>query len=121
MNKYLQHREKNVIVPTAAQTRAGVALFPHLGRVLPYLVAALLALLGVSYLIELNIVAAKGFALRSAESHLSDLKDQHKKLQVEVAQKESLAGMAGEIDALSMVPVHQVEYLVASGASVAVR
>lgn len=118
MNRYTQTCDKTVIAPPVA-VRA--AVFPHVGRFLPYILAALVAGLGVAYLIQLNIVAAQGFALRAAEGHLSDMKERNKKLQVELAQKESLAGMAEEIAALGMVPVHQVEYLVAPGGEVARR
>lgn len=120
MTKYLQNCEKQVIAPPTAP-RARAVVFPHLGRMLPYVLAALVAALGVGYLVQLNIVAAKGFALRSAEGQLAELKEKHKKLQVELAQKESLAGMAEEIETLGMVPVHQVRYLVAPGGPVAVR
>lgn len=120
MNKYLQTCEKAVIAPPVAP-RARVAVFPHLGHFLPHILAIMVATLGVAYLIQLNIVAAKGFSLRASESQLSDLKEKHKKLQIELAQKESLAGMAEEIATLGMVPVHQVEYLVAPGGAVAVR
>ncbi len=109
-----------MIAPPVA-ARARTAVFPHIGRFLPYMMAALVAALGVAYLIQLNLVAAQGFALRSAEARLDELKERNKKLQVELAQKESLAGMAEEIAALGMVPVHQVEYLVAPGGEVALR
>lgn len=120
MNRYLQTCDKAVIAPPAA-SHARAAVFPRLGRFVPYALAALVAALGVAYLIQLNVVAAQGFALRAAEARLGDLKERHKKLQVELAHKESLTGMAEEIAALGMVPVHQVEYVVAPGGEVALR
>ncbi|TAK04745.1 hypothetical protein EPO33_01985 [Patescibacteria group bacterium] len=120
MNRYLQTCDKSVIAPPAA-SHARAAVFPHVGRFLPYVLATLVAALGVAYLIQLNVVAAQGFALRAAEARLADMKERNKKLQVELAQKESLAGMAEEIATLGMVPVHRVEYLVAPGGEVALR
>lgn len=120
MNRYLQTCDKAVIAPPAA-TRSRAAVFPHVAPYLPYALAALVGALGIAYLIQLNVVAAQGFALRAAEARLADMKERNKKLQVELAQKESLTGMAEEIAALGMVPVHRVEYLVAPGGEVALR
>ncbi|MEK7072883.1 MAG: hypothetical protein AAB974_00380 [Patescibacteria group bacterium] len=121
MNRYLQTCDKTVIAPPVTPRGARAAMFPHVGRFLPYVLATLVGALGVAYLIQLNVVAAQGFAVRASDARLADLKERNKKLQIELAQKESLAGMAEEIATLGMVPVHQVEYLVAPGGEVALR
>lgn len=120
MHKYLQTAEKEVFAPSSPVAARG-AMLPHADRMVPVAMVAVIVLLGVAYLIQLNVVAAKGFALRSMERRVTDLAERQKKMQVELAQKESLAGLSNDIEQLGMVPVSTVEYIKVGGASVAVR
>ena len=120
MTKYFQSVEVERIAPsTAARTRTAVLPYAH--RLVPAAIVASLIVLGVTYLIQLNVVAAKGFALKSTERRLQGLEERHKKLQVELAQKESLTGLTEGIESLGLVPVQQVEYIRAVAGPVAVR
>lgn len=120
MHKYLQTAEKELFIPSNPVASRG-AVLPYANRLVPAAVIAAIVLLGVAYLIQLNVVAAKGFAMRATERRLTELAERQKKMQVELAQKESLAGLSNDIELLGMVPVSKVEYIKVGGASVAVR
>ncbi len=119
MNKYFQNIAVQEMTP-GESARSRTLILPYGDKML--LVGLVLALvaLGIAYLIQLNVVAAKGFALRTTERNVATLREQQKKLQVELAQKESLAGLTEGIESLGLVPVQHVEYLNAND-EVAVR
>lgn len=120
MNKYVQNAAVERIAPDQHPV-ARTAMLPYAHRLVPIFIAGALFVLAVVYLIQLNVVAAKGFALKTTERRVAELAEQHKKLQVELAQKESLTGLTEGVSALGLVPVKQVEYIRSSADPVAVR
>ncbi|OGL73501.1 hypothetical protein A3F28_01845 [Candidatus Uhrbacteria bacterium RIFCSPHIGHO2_12_FULL_57_11] len=111
-NKYFQNQGR-----TRSKTRSFV--LPPLPIIQSVLIA-LLAILGIAYLIELNLISQRGFEARRLEKRLGYLHETNTKLQLKLAELESINGIQERIAELGMVPVGPVEY-VSAGATVVAR
>jgi len=78
------------------------------------------ALCGLIYLWQINGLATKGYKIKDLEEKVSQIKDQNKKLELEVTELRSSARIAAKLKELNLVEVARVEYLTDSG-SVAIN
>lgn len=67
-------------------------------------------LLGFWYVGQTNALSAKGFALRDLENQLAQLQTENRRLDVELAELQSLRSLEARLPAANLVPVGQVEY-----------
>jgi hypothetical protein len=89
--------------------------------VLPILLLFVIIFAGFSYLFYVNQTATGSFAIKGLESHITELQDASKKLELQTAEMQSLSNVEAGIQDLQMVAVSRIEYLPAVGAAVAVR
>jgi hypothetical protein len=75
----------------------------------------------VGYLVMNSQASTKGFAIRTAESTISKLEDERKKLDIDAVAAQSLHRVEEQVSGLGMVQVKGVEYLSTAPPSVAVR
>lgn len=73
----------------------------------------------VGYLFQVNAISAKGLQIRSLESRISDLKREDEKLELKVAQEQSIQSVQTKVKELGMIPSGQVEYVSAGAPTVA--
>lgn len=66
--------------------------------------------LGFWYVGQTNALSAKGFALRDLEKQLSDLQNENRRLDVELAEQQSLRNLETRLQEVHLVPVGEVEY-----------
>lgn len=83
------------------------------------MLGAFVLLLGFWYVGQTNTLSAKGFALRDLEKQLNDLQSENRRLDVELAEKQSLRSLELRLHEVNLVPVGQVEY--AAGTTLAVN
>lgn len=70
-----------------------------------------LAFLIVAYLVIMNALTSKSFEIKSLTTNVTELKRENKRLEVEIAQQESIANLADRVSVLQMVPVTKMEYI----------
>ncbi|MEA3249885.1 MAG: hypothetical protein U9Q03_06075 [Patescibacteria group bacterium] len=83
--------------------------------------AALILSLFVGYLMMNNRAATKGFAIRLAEKHIAELRDQGRKLDLEMVSVQAMENIDSHVSGLGFVPVSRVDYLTTGPAAVAVK
>ncbi len=100
----------------AGKARFGLPLKPAAA-----ILFALVAVFGAGYLIQINAAASKGYQIRTLENQISDLKTQSGKLEIQVAQEQSVQAVENKVQDLGMVPTPNVEYLRVNSPIVAQR
>lgn len=85
------------------------------------LLAVMVVLLGVSYVVELNLISSRGFQARRLEQRLNSLREENRRLNLQVAELQSLTSVGERIQTLGLVPAESVQYLTVGGAAVARR
>lgn len=91
------------------------------GLALPFALLAVLALLVVAYVILMNAMTQKSFALKKVGGAVTELRHDGKRLEVTLAQYESMTNLADRIAALGMVPTEKVDYVNSGIDTVALR
>lgn len=76
---------------------------------------------GLVYLFQINSMTTKGYNIKDLEDRAADLREQNKKLQLQITDLRSTERINQELQRLNMVEVARVEYLQANGNSVAVN
>ena len=89
--------------------------------VINMLIVATVIALFVAYLGLNNAAAARGFEIRETEHRISELKEQKKRLDLEVVEHKAMRNIESQVSALGLVPVSSVDYVGIGPASVAVR
>lgn len=78
---------------------------------LNFLVAALVCLLGVFYIFEVNNMATKGYEIKALENQMSELKKENEKLKIQEAQQRSMYNIEEKTKELNMIVPKDVSYL----------
>jgi hypothetical protein len=91
------------------------------GLLVPFLLLATLVLLVISYIVLMNAMTQKSFALKKLGGLVSELEHDGKRLEVNLAQHESMANLADRIATLGMVPTEKVDYVNTGIDAVALR
>lgn len=94
---------------------------PSRGTLLPFVLVGMLAVLVFAYVVLMNALTQKSFALKKLNNEVSALEHDGKRLEVDLAQKESMTNLADRIDALGMVPTEKLEYVNTGIDAVALR
>lgn len=81
---------------------------------------ALVAVLGAGHLYSMNRIAVQGYAIRSAEKQLAELKQENSQLRIEEAELRSLQRIEEAGQRMSMFESEQVSYIEENG-SLALR
>jgi hypothetical protein len=75
----------------------------------------------VGYLAMNNAAATKGFAIRTAEREIAELRDLGRKLDLEMVSVQAMENVDTHVSGLGFVPVNDVEYISSGPAVVAVK
>lgn len=67
---------------------------------------------GLIYLWQVNGLVSKSYKIEELEQKVAEIKDQNKKLELEVAELRSSARIASKLKELNLVEVARVEYLI---------
>jgi hypothetical protein len=68
-----------------------------------------------------NKAATKGFAIRSAEGRIAELRDEGRKLDLEMVSVQTMENIDTHVSGLGFVPVSQVDYITTGPSVVAVK
>lgn len=90
-------------------------------RWFPLTILTLLAVLTVAYVVELNVVSRRGFQVRTLDTRLQTLREENRKLNIQLAELQSMTGIEDRIAALGLVPTADVQYLTVGPEPVARR
>jgi len=82
---------------------------------------ALILTMGTLYLVQVNRATTKGYQIRDLEKKIQAIEDSNRKVQLEVAELQSLDSVEERIKELGMVPVSNVKYIKTPGSTVALR
>jgi cell division protein FtsL len=85
------------------------------------ILTVLIIFCGVLYLWQINSLATKGYNMKDLEAKASELKDENKRLQVQITDLRSVARITEKVQELKMVEVARLEYLKANGSTVALN
>ncbi|MBP9748855.1 hypothetical protein KBD18_01490, partial [Patescibacteria group bacterium] len=81
------------------------------GIMVPLVLLGTLALLVVAYVVLMNAMTQKSFELKKVGGLVSELEHDGKRLEVTLAQHESMTNLADRIATLGMVPTEKVDYV----------
>ncbi len=71
----------------------------------------LIIFFGVSYLIQTNGLATKGYQIKELESKIAELKQEQADLELEALSLQSLGTVKEKVDQLGLVAVDKTDYL----------
>lgn len=74
-----------------------------------------------SYLIQINNLATTGFEMREVEDQIAQIKEENKKLELELVKYQSMGYLNSRAKELGMVEVSEIKYLDTIGTSFAFR
>ncbi|MDP3964120.1 MAG: hypothetical protein Q8Q20_00465 [bacterium] len=77
--------------------------------------------LGAAYLVQVNRTATSGFAVEDLDSEIGQLQESHRKLELQVAELQSLQRIKAASDRLDLVATTAPIYLQASAGVVAIE
>ncbi len=70
-----------------------------------------IVLLGTAYLVQINQTATSGFAMKDMNKQINELKEQHQKLELQVADLQSLQNIQDATERLQLVSHTKLEYV----------
>lgn len=85
------------------------------------IVMGLIFVMGIGYLWQVNGLATKGYQIKDLEVKASALRQENKKIELEITELRSTARLNSEVEKLGLVQVARVEYLTSTGTSVAIN
>lgn len=97
--------------------------FSHKTKIKKQIILLFIGILFISlfYLGQINSLATKGYGIKNLENKISDLKDENKKLELQITELRSTERVAKEIKTLKLEEVARIEYLQPDGSSVALN
>lgn len=80
-----------------------------------------LAAAGGGYLVTISSASMKGDQIRTLENEVAALKEEQDRLELKVAQEQSVRAVDRKVQELGMVPTPKVEYVMATVPTVAMK
>jgi len=74
---------------------------------------------GVGYLMQINAASSKGYQIRALEKEISELKENGERIELKVAQEQSVQAVETKVKEMGMVPTPQLDYVMATVPQVA--
>lgn len=75
---------------------------------------AIILALGTYYLLQVNNLAITGYSIRDYENQIVELEEENHRLELVIAQKQSIYEVRSKVDALALEPVGNLQYFRAS-------
>lgn len=86
-----------------------------------YFLIVIIAVVGTLYVIQTTGVSTKGYEISSLEKQLSTLEQETKKLDVQIAQHQSMQNIQERLKRIGMEPASEMVYLAKNPGAVAKR
>ena len=102
-------------------SRAAICQDDFGALVLPVSLLLALVVLVAAYVVFMNSLTRKTFDIKNLESAVSSVKQENKRLEVQIARQESMANLADRVAALGLVPTSRIEYVMIGSGEVALR
>lgn len=64
------------------------------------------------YLAQISATSSKGFAIRSLQNEIDDLKSEMEVLEFEVAKERSMVAVEEKVVSMGMIPVSEIDYII---------
>ncbi|MFA4831681.1 MAG: hypothetical protein WC862_03090 [Patescibacteria group bacterium] len=80
-----------------------------------------LMIFSVLYIIQMNSISTKGFDISNLQNDIQTLKYQTRALEVQIAEKRSMASIQERIKGMNLVASTDVKYVIPVGTTVAIR
>ncbi len=74
-------------------------------------IALLICAVGVGYMIEINSVSTKGYAIRDLENKIDELKESNEKKEIKIAKMQSMQEIQNKVSKLGMVNIEKIDYI----------
>lgn len=68
------------------------------------------------YLAQISATSSKGFAIRTLQNEIDDLKSEMEVLEFEVAKEMSMVAVEEKVLSMGMIPVSEIDYMASSDA-----
>ncbi len=98
--------------------RSGFELFSWKSAIGAGVVVLILA---AGYVAQISAVSAKGYQIRDLENQIVELKEQEEKIELKVAESQSVRSVDEKVKEMGLVPTAKVEYVMATAPVVAKR
>lgn len=89
------------------------------GKPTAALFGLLVAVFGAGYLMQVNAASSKGYEIRALERRISELKEETERVELKVAQEQSVQAVEAKVREMGMVPTPKLDYLTVAAAQVA--
>ncbi len=103
------------------QTKSFVQAIEEHVALINIIVLALILIVGMLYIIQVNRSVTKGYEIRDLETAISDLRLETERLESQVAESRSMAEIDERVQMLGMVPSSGPEYVSAGTPTVALN
>lgn len=84
-------------------------------------VISMIVLFGLSFVVQTNSLSTKGYAISSLEKKVTELENQNRQLEVQIAQYQSMHSIKERIKGSNLVAVGTPEYVDAPSMAIAQR
>ena len=84
-------------------------------------VVAFTLVVGISYLMQINVTATKGYQIKELEKQISQLTENNKKLNLKHIELQSMANVIEQVPSLNLVVTENIETITPIGGVVAMR
>jgi hypothetical protein len=84
-------------------------------------ILAIVACLGVWYLVQVNLTMSKNYQIRDLQKQLSVVETEARSNQIKLTQSETVSNLTSQAASLGMVPVGSVEYVTHPTSGMALR
>lgn len=82
---------------------------------------AFTVVIGVTYLMQTNVAATKGYKIKDLEKNISELKERNKKLNLKYIELQSMANIIDSVSDLNLVTTGNIEVITPISSAVALR
>jgi len=86
-----------------------------------FMVIALTLFIGVTYLMQANVSATKGYEIKDLENKVKELKEDNSKLNLKYVELQSMANIIEQVPSLNLVATENIEIITPIGSAVALR
>lgn len=80
-------------------------------RTLNIILVVVVAIFGISYLVQINSVATKGYQIEELENKITELKEEQADLELEALSLQSMGTVKEKVDELGLVAIGEADYL----------
>lgn len=84
-------------------------------------IVAFTLVVGIAYLMQINVTATKGYKIKDLEKQISELTEENKSLTLKHIELQSMANVIEQVPSLNLVTTDNIEIITSVGSAVAMR